>query len=169
MFDSSILSKCLKLRLYVAAVVSVMTYGCEYWFLTPEVMTKLNGVNSKMLERFMRTSIRDEARSVTTHFDLLKDSRTTRFKWAGDILRMDKHRLLHLHKIFETQLPNERTRGVADGHTNTRTDMSLGELKGPTKDTSIWKSLRGSKYPPVTVTESRKVHGTNSLELDYFF
>ena len=34
MFDSPILIKCLKLRLYVTAVVLVMTYGCESWMVS---------------------------------------------------------------------------------------------------------------------------------------
>ena len=68
MFDSAFLGKRLKLRLYIAAVVSVITYGCESWFLTPKVMTKLNGANSKILARIMGTSIRAEARSTTSHF-----------------------------------------------------------------------------------------------------
>ena len=103
MFDSPLLSSRLKLRLYVDAVVSVMTYGCEAWFLTPKIMSKLNGANSKMLARIMGTSIREETRSVTAHFDLVKEVRARRLKWTGCILRMDaKNRLLH--KALEAQL-----------------------------------------------------------------
>ena len=103
MFDSPLLSSRLKLRLYVDAVVSVMTYGCEAWFLMPKIMSKLNGENSKMLARIMGTSIREETRSVTAHFDLVKEVRARRLKWTGCILRMDaKNRLLH--KALEAQL-----------------------------------------------------------------
>ena len=102
MFDSPFLTRRLKLRLYIAAVVSVMTYGCEAWFLTPKVMAKLNGANSKMLVRIMGSSIREEARSATSHFDLVKEVRVRRLKWAGDILHMTPDRLLH--KTIEAQL-----------------------------------------------------------------
>ena len=77
----------LKLRLCVTAVVSVMTYDCESWFLTPKVMRKLNGANSMMLARIIGTSMRDEARSVTARFDLVKDVRARRLlvKWAAGV------------------------------------------------------------------------------------
>ena len=73
MFDSPDLIKHPKLRINVTDVVSVMTYGCESWFPIPKVMTKLNGVNSKMLEHHgdEHTAVRDESRSVTVHFDLV--------------------------------------------------------------------------------------------------
>ena len=65
-------------------------------------MTKLNGANSKMLARIMGTSIREEARSTTAHFDLVKDVRVRRLKWAGGILHMDENRLIH--KEIEAQV-----------------------------------------------------------------
>ena len=55
--DAERLSKDLKIRLYKAAVCSVLTYGCESWRLTPAVMRKINGVNSKMLTRFTDLTI----------------------------------------------------------------------------------------------------------------
>ena len=139
MFDSPFLTNQLKLRLYIAAVVSVMTYGCESWFLTPKVMSKLNGVNSKMLARIMGTSIRAEARSVTSHFDLVKDVRARRLKWAGGILRMDSNRLLH--KAIESQL----AMGVQGGLLmDAPQGIPLNELKVLVRDKTLWKSLRAN-------------------------
>ena len=43
--DSPDLSVSLKLRLYQAAVCSVMTYRCETWTLSPAVMRRLNGAS----------------------------------------------------------------------------------------------------------------------------
>ena len=57
-------------------------------FVTQE---RLNGANSKMLERIMGTNIGDEDRFVTSHFDLVKDVRVRRLKWTGDILHIDVH------------------------------------------------------------------------------
>ena len=104
MFDSPFLNNRLKLRLYITAVVSVMTYGCESWFLTPKVMTQLNGVNMNMLTHIMGTDtiIMSERRSPTTHFHQVKDVRDRRLKWAGEILHMDSDRILH--KTIESQL-----------------------------------------------------------------
>ena len=52
---------------------------------------RLNGANSKMLERIMGTNIGDEDKFVTSHFDLVKDVRVRRLKWTGDILHIDVH------------------------------------------------------------------------------
>ena len=139
MFDSPFLSNHLKLRLYIAAVVSVMTYGCEAWFITPKVMAKLNGANSKMLARIMGTSIRAEARSITSHFDLVKEVRARRLKWAGGILRMDSNRLLH--KAIESQL----AMGVQGGLLmDAPQGIPLNELKALARDKTLWKSLRSN-------------------------
>ena len=139
MFDSPVLSNRLKLRLYIAAVVSVLTYGCESWFLNPKVMAKLNGANSKMLARIMGTCVRDEARSSTAHFDLVKEVRARRLKWAGGILRMDEHRLLH--KAIEAQLAMNVQGGLL---MDAPTGMTLNELKELAKDKTLWKRLRES-------------------------
>ena len=139
MFDSPFLTRRLKLRLYIAAVVSVMTYGCEAWFLTPKVMAKLNGANSRMLARIMGSSIREEARSATSHFDLVKEVRARRLKWAGGILRMDPDRLLH--KAIEAQLVLGMQGGLL---MDAPAGMTLSELKALAQDKSVWKSLRAN-------------------------
>ena len=55
--DAPKLSVGLKLHLYKAAVCSILTYGCETWRLTPSVMRRINGANSKMLARFTGKTI----------------------------------------------------------------------------------------------------------------
>lgn len=50
-----------KLQLYESAVVSVLIYGCEGWWLTPELLQSLNGWNSRCLARITGRSFRDEA------------------------------------------------------------------------------------------------------------
>ena len=139
MFDSPLLRSRLKLRLYVVVVVSVMTYGCEAWFLTSKIMSKLNGTNTKMLARIMGTSIREESRSVTDHFDLVKGVRARRLKWAGCILRMDANRLLH--KALEAQWVMNVQGGLL---MDAPTGMALQELKELARDKSLWKALRAN-------------------------
>ena len=78
LFDSPDLGSWLKIRLYVVSVVSVvslLTYGCESWNLTEAVIRKLNGVNSQMLSRITGNDVRDETRSVTSSFDIVKHIR----------------------------------------------------------------------------------------------
>ena len=61
-FDSKELPIKLKLRLYKAAVCSILTYGCETWRITPPVMRQINGANSRMLSRLTGKSIPQETR-----------------------------------------------------------------------------------------------------------
>ena len=72
---------------YVDSVVSLLTYGCESWNLTEAVMRKLNGANRQMLSRITGNDVRDESRSSTTNFDIVKHIRLRRLRWMGQILR----------------------------------------------------------------------------------
>ena len=92
-----------------------------------------------MLARIMGTSIREEARSVTAHFDLVKEVRVRRLKWAGCILRMDANRLLH--KELEAQLDLNVKTGLL---MHAPTGMTLQELKELARDKSLWKGLRAN-------------------------
>ena len=67
-FDYHNLALNIKLRLYQAAVCSILTYGCETWWLTPQVRRQLNGANNKILSRFTGKSIPQEARSNTCSY-----------------------------------------------------------------------------------------------------
>ena len=78
--DSPDLSISVKLRLYQAAVCSLLTYGCETWQLTKRAMRQLNGANSRMLARFTRKSIPQEARPWSTSFDLVLSIRKRRLR-----------------------------------------------------------------------------------------
>ena len=87
MMNSKSLCLKLKLRMYQAAVVSLMTYGCETWDLSPAAQRRLNNANSLMLTRFTGKTIPQEARPASTSFNLVKNIRTRRLKWLGQILR----------------------------------------------------------------------------------
>ena len=84
----------LKLRLYVAAVCSIMTYGSETWLLDVPTCRALNGANATMLARITGKSQHDEAKKATTTFDIVRNIRARRLQWLGHILRMEDHRLV---------------------------------------------------------------------------
>ena len=100
-FNSPHLSLALKLRLYSAAVCSVLTYGCESWFLTKDVLRVINGANSRLLSRFTGKTVQQEARPNTTSLDLTRRIRKQRLRWLGQILRDGPQRLIY--KAVETQ------------------------------------------------------------------
>ena len=88
--DSPDLCVSIKLRLYQAAVCSLLTYGCETWHLSTRAMRQINGANSRMLARFTKKSIPQEARPWSTSFDLVLSIRKRRLRWLGHILRAGK-------------------------------------------------------------------------------
>ena len=142
MFNSEHLGQNLKIRLYVAAVLSLLTYGCETWLLDQACMRTLNGANSQMLSRVTGESIRSQAKSETAVYDLVKNIRKRRLRWLGKILRGDETRLL-----FETMKVQyyEHVEGVKgtlfmDVPTNNNNN-SFEELVLSSNDTIYWKSL----------------------------
>ena len=84
------LPRSLKFRLYAASVCSTLTHGCEAWMLTPRALARLNGFNSRQLNRITGRSYREEATNPS--YDLLTAVRTLRHHWLGHILRMSADR-----------------------------------------------------------------------------
>ena len=139
MFDSPDLGPRLKIRLYNAAVVSLLTYGCESWNLTQEVMRKLNGCNSQMLARITGRSVREEARSTTSSFDLVKAVRVRRLRWLGQILRGDPTKLL-----FATVVHQYHNRSSGDLFMDVPNHGNLDDLIYLASDKIFWKSQETS-------------------------
>ena len=71
-FDSNNITLHLKLRLYKAAVCSVLMFGCETWMFDMKTMRQINGINSLLLARITGNSAAHEARPATTSFNLVK-------------------------------------------------------------------------------------------------
>jgi hypothetical protein len=86
-WESSELHTDLKLRLYVAGIVSILSYGVEAWDMTEKLRTKLRGWNSRCLHVITGRSYRDEAVSPT--YDLVASVLSRRQKWLGHLLRAD--------------------------------------------------------------------------------
>ena len=93
-FDSDQITLKLKLRLYEAAVCSILTYGCETWDLNDQTIRCLNGVNISMLVRITGKPIAKEARSGTTSLNLVRKIRIRRLKWLGHIIRAGPQSLM---------------------------------------------------------------------------
>ena len=114
----------LKMRLYVAAVCSVMTYGAEAWLLNEETRRALNGANSKMVSSITKRSVHDEARSEGKTYDVVAGVRAKRMRWLGQILQMDESRMLS--QAVKTMYDNKRD----------------GDLLMDAPETSNWEELR---------------------------
>ena len=134
--DARELSLGLKLRLYKAAVCSIMTYGCEAWRLTPPTMRRINGANSKMLARFTGKTIPQEARAISTSYDLVKHIRARRLKWLGQILRQGPSRLTYQAVEEQRRLGLPGNILMDAPHHNT-----LRELAIKAKNKKAWKAF----------------------------
>jgi len=69
--------------------------------MTDRVMRKLNNVNSLMLSSITGRTVQEEARSTTSSFDLVRHIRVRRFRWLGEILRMNPDRLIFKSIVFQ--------------------------------------------------------------------
>lgn len=148
MFQAEHLSTQLKVRLYIAAVGSLLTYGSETWDLNRKVQRKLNGANSLMLASFTGKTIREEARPETTSFNLVRSIRVRRFRWLGHILRGGEERLVYA--AMKAQSENGKEGNLlmdAPQH------QSIYHLQLIAKDKAHWRALErniGSGWGPHT-------------------
>ena len=102
----------LRIRLYVASVWSILTYGSEAWTLTPEACRRLNGANSRMVSIIIGENQHEEPSEDTRTVDLVRWIRVWRLQWLGHILRMtsnpdDKERLVKSAVRYMFQNPKK--------------------------------------------------------------
>ena len=93
-FNSDAIPLKLKLKVYRAAVCSLLTYGNEAWNLTDSTMAMLNGCNARCLSHITGLSAHEEASARTRTHDLVGAIRRRRYRWLGHILRMPNNRLV---------------------------------------------------------------------------
>ena len=105
MLTSTKLSVNLRLRLYVAIVVSTMTYGSEAWLFTDEIKRNVNHTNSKMLAAITNRTIHDEAKAPS--YDVVSNILKRRRSYLGHVLRMDDNRTVkrYLLELSPDQAP----------------------------------------------------------------
>ena len=84
----------LRMRLYISSVCSILAYGSEAWNLTRDVISKINGANSRMVSVITGKSAHEETSEGTRSFDLVRAIRARRLSWLGHILRMQPDRYL---------------------------------------------------------------------------
>ena len=123
MFGSKSLSVKIKLRLYEAAVCSILTYGCETWDLDTVTMRRINGANSVMLARITGRSIPTEARSHTTSFNLVQKIRERRFRWLGHIVRAGSGSIMYQALVVQYSMGRTGNLLMDDPYHNSIDDL----------------------------------------------
>ena len=132
----------MKLRLYIAAVTSILSYGGETWTFSAKVLRQLNGANSLMLARITGNSIPQEARPSTTSFDLNLHIRRRRFKWLGTILRDKQRNLDKPDRLVYTLIKEQHTNPTfGDLLTDAPPHESLEEIRMFVINKSHWGLL----------------------------
>ena len=85
-FNSKVIPIKLKLKIYKTAVCSLMTYGCEAWYLTERTAAMINGCNARCLAHITGLSAHEEASARTRSYDLVGAIRQRRYRWLGHLL-----------------------------------------------------------------------------------
>lgn len=80
----------LKLRLYEAFVISVVTHAHESWILNKATLKKLRGFNAACLSKLTNRSRKAEASSPT--IDLCRIMKKRRLRYFGHLFRLEPHR-----------------------------------------------------------------------------
>ena len=135
-FGSPTLALTLKLRLYVASVCSLLTYGCESWTLDEPTTRRINGANSRMLAQITRRAIRDEARPQTTSHNLILQIRKLRLRYLGHILRAGPTHLTYQAIQVQWSMKKKGNLFMDAPSANSVKDMTL-----TAKDEPKWTNL----------------------------
>ena len=86
-----------KVRFFVAAIESILLYGCESWTLTPKTECMLNGTYTKMLRK--ATNVKWWERRTNAEVDvelpLLGNKIAARMNLAGRRMKLAGHSYRH--------------------------------------------------------------------------
>lgn len=135
-FDSDFITLNLKLRLYEAAVCSLLTYGCETWVIDEKTRKRINGANSVMLARITGKPIPQEARPATSSLNLIRRIKMRRHRWLGHILRLGPSSIVYQAIMIQDKMQLEGNLLMdAPPYTN------IEDLARQAKDRARWREL----------------------------
>ena len=77
-----------KIRLFGAAVVPGLLYGCESWDLTEKIERRIKDNCASMLASITRRGYAEECRDPSV--DIASAAHRQRTKWLGHIIRMEE-------------------------------------------------------------------------------
>jgi hypothetical protein len=154
-WDSGVFPVSAKLRLFEAAVVSVLVYGCEAWTLDEAMMSSLRGWCAKCVTRFTGKSIREENRHPT--YPLVQKVQQRRLKWVGHILRLEESSLIQQVVL---ELVKEGVCGSVLPAGSLLMDVpkfsSVWELMEMAGDRQYWNELSNALCPKLPSHEKKK-------------
>ena len=90
----------LKIKIFNSCVKSVLLYGCETWFVTKEIMSKLQAYVNRCLRfimniRWPRIISNQELWKLTDQVDINLEIRRRKYGWIGHTLRKKADEICH--------------------------------------------------------------------------
>ena len=145
-FQDKEIPMCLKRKVFNQCINPTLTYGCQTWTLTKELVHKIEICQRKMERKILGIKQIDKIpnktiREKTGISDILEIITKTRWKWAGHVARMKDNRWTV--RCTEWQVRNgKRTRG----RPRRRWRDDLQQWQGATwsraaKDRQQWRNL----------------------------
>ena len=157
-WKSSEISLTLKLRIYQAAVCSVVMYGSEAWIWNEALEKKLKNWNAKRVAFMTEKEIREEYKDPT--FDLVARTRKRRLDWAKDLLQADSE--LPSRQIMIASVQAE---GWGRGLLMDAAVKDLEEITAMARDSVKWNEQH-SKVGPRDMLTSLKRERDRGTVLD---
>lgn len=150
-WNSSLMSRAHKLRLYNACVKSVLLYGCETWKVTADVVNKLQVFTNKCLRRIVRrfwpNGIRNtELLELTQQSPVATEILRRKWMWIGHTLRKETGDITKLALEWNPQGSRRRGRpALSWRRTVDKEARKIGkcwaELKAIAPDRARWRQI----------------------------
>ena len=126
LLSSSLLSKKLKIKIYITIILPVVLYGCETWSLTLREKRRLKVFENRVLRRVFgpkRDEVTGEWRKLHNegHNDLyslpniVRVVKSRRMRWAGHVARMGEGRGVHRVLVGKSEGKNQWGNPDVDG------------------------------------------------------
>ena len=120
-----------KIRLFNAACISILLYGCESWVLTEPLKKKLDTfartcyriiLGVKQVEVHMKN---DELYKKVSQYPIRDQIRERQLKFTGHCLRMDKEELAYIYIFYKSEIrQNKRGRANTNYHDQISTHLT---------------------------------------------
>ena len=143
----------MKLRIYSAGVLSILTYGSECWKLNEACCKKIGAWHARRMAFITGREIAEEYKNPT--YPLLDSIRARRLKWAGHLLRADANSLPR--KLAMAELEEFPPCGKPDGiFMDVPRLNSSKELVECAQDRDLWRGLVENIHKAKTNTRSNR-------------
>ena len=145
LLSSSLLSKNLKINIYIYIILPVVLYGCESWSLTLREERKLRVFENMVLRRIFgprrdevtgewRRLHNEELNDLYSSPNIVRVIKSRRMRWAGHVVHMGEERVVYRALVGKPEGRNHRGDLGVDGW------IILGRISRRW-DVGIWTKL----------------------------